>query len=109
MQLDPSGKFVWTRVSKAEMEDLGVTPAEIEGASSLFAPVTLGTEFGIIMNDEGNLVRVSLRSRADFDVSQIAVLFGGGGHKQAASFSLALPLDEAEERVLETVRKLVNS
>jgi phosphoesterase RecJ-like protein len=107
MQLDPSGKFVWTLVSKAEMEELGVTPAEIEGASSLFAPVTLGTEFGIIMNDEGNLIRVSLRSRADFDVSQIAVLFGGGGHKQAASFSLALPLDEAEEKVLQTVRELL--
>jgi phosphoesterase RecJ-like protein len=107
MQLDPSGKFVWTSVSKAEMKELGVTPAEIEGASSLFAPVTLGTEFGIIMNDEGNLVRVSLRSRADFDVSQIAVLFGGGGHKQAASFSLALPLEEAEEKVLQTVRELL--
>lgn len=107
MQLDSSGQFVWSKVSQEEMEELGVTPAEIEGASSLFAPITLGTEFGIIMNDEGNQVRVSLRSRADFDVSQIAVSFGGGGHQQAASFSLAMPLAEAEKLVLETVRKYI--
>ena len=108
MQIDPSGKFVWTHVSKAEMEELEITPAEVEGAASLFGPVTLGTEFGIIMNDEGGLVRVSLRSRTDFDVSKIAVLFDGGGHKQAAAFSLALPLVEAEKKVLETARKHVD-
>ncbi len=34
----------------------------------------------------------SLRSRSDFDVSKIALQFGGGGHKNAAGFSADKPI-----------------
>jgi phosphoesterase RecJ-like protein len=34
-------------------------------------------------------LKVSMRSRQDVDVSGIARLFGGGGHAQAAGFSLS--------------------
>lgn len=36
---------------------------------------------------EGGRFQYSLRSRGDFDVSAIALRFGGGGHKAAAGFS----------------------
>ena len=108
MQLDESGKFVWSKLSQEERRELGVDPTEIESAASLFAPIILGTEFGIILHEEAvNLTRGSLRSRADFDVSQIAQELGGGGHKQAAGFSVNLPLLEAEKKVLEVVRKAI--
>lgn len=105
---DESGKFVWSKVSKEEKESLGVDPTEIEGAASLFAPIVEGTEFGIILMEENGLVRGSLRSRANFDVSKIAEELGGGGHKQAAGFSLNIPLEEAEKKVLEIARKYIN-
>lgn len=35
----------------------------------------------------------SLRSRSDFDVSEIAKRYGGGGHKQAAGFDVAMLSD----------------
>lgn len=35
-----------------------------------------------------NVTMYSLRSRENFDVSQVAKKFGGGGHKQAAGFKL---------------------
>lgn len=108
MQLDESKRFVWSKVSQEELREIGVSSGEIEGAASLFAPVILGTEFGIILNEESKeLVRASLRARDSFDVSQIALEFGGGGHKQAAGFSLALPLEKAKEKVLETARKYI--
>ena len=37
--------------------------------------------------DSGDLRRWGLRSRPDFDCSQIATCFGGGGHKQSAGFA----------------------
>jgi phosphoesterase RecJ-like protein len=110
MQLDKSGKFVWSKVSQKECEELGVCSSEIEGAASLFTQIVSGTEFGIIINEESeNLVRVSLRSRDSFDVSRIAVEQGGGGHKKAAGFSLKMPLLEAEKKVLEAVKRVVSS
>lgn len=39
--------------------------------------------------------KFSLRSVGDFDVSRIAKDFGGGGHKNAAGFSIHEPLDDA--------------
>lgn len=110
MKLDESGKFIWSKVSQAECEELGVCSTEIEGASSLFAQIVSGTEFGIIMNEEADdLVRVSLRSRDNFDVSTMAVEQGGGGHKKAAGFSLKMSLAEAEKKVLEVARQAVST
>jgi len=106
MQIDKSGQFVWSKVSREEKEELGIESSEIEGAASLFAPVVFGTEFGIILHEETKrLTRGSLRSRTEFDVSKIAQELGGGGHKQAAGFSLNFPLEEAEKKVLEVARK----
>lgn len=109
MQMDKSRKFVWSTISKTEREDLEVEVSEVEGAANLFASVVSGTEFGIILMEEtSDLVRGSLRSRGNFDVSQIAVKLGGGGHKAAAGFSLNMTLDEAEKKVLKEMRKLIN-
>ena len=38
--------------------------------------------------DKENVCRCSLRSNGDYDVSTIAKAFGGGGHKNAAGFTI---------------------
>jgi len=49
-------------------------------------------------------VRVSIRSKGDIDVSIIAKRFDGGGHLNAAGFSIAtLDIDEAKEIVLREI------
>lgn len=50
-----------------------------------------GQPFAATYQDNGTLRTFSLRSSEDgLDVSEIAVRFGGGGHKHAAGFSLPL-------------------
>ncbi len=47
--------------------------------------------FGVVFKiDSAQFVKVSLRSLRSFDVSQIAVRFGGGGHPQASAFRLPM-------------------
>lgn len=47
--------------------------------------------FGLVWQLAGNgEVKVSLRSRGDFDVAAIAVRYGGGGHRNAAGFRMPL-------------------
>ncbi|OGZ45862.1 MAG: hypothetical protein A3C84_03690 [Candidatus Ryanbacteria bacterium RIFCSPHIGHO2_02_FULL_48_12] len=46
-----------------------------------------GSPIGIIWSRRGKSVIVSLRSLGDVDVSQIAMKYGGGGHRAAAGFS----------------------
>ena len=45
--------------------------------------------FGLLWSiDKDNICKCSLRSNGDYDVSAIAKAFGGGGHKNAAGFSV---------------------
>jgi phosphoesterase RecJ-like protein len=44
--------------------------------------------------------KVSLRSKGDVNVAQIAALFGGGGHKNAAGFKIKGTLETAKEKLL---------
>lgn len=48
---------------------------------------------GIIWSYKGGSVRVSLRSNGKMDVSKIAKLYGGGGHKAAAGFAFDVQLE----------------
>ncbi len=48
--------------------------------------------YGLVWHlpEDGEDVKCSLRSRGDYDVSAIAKHFGGGGHRNAAGFSVPL-------------------
>ena len=46
-----------------------------------------GTPFGMTYFFDGDQFIFSLRSRGNFDVSEVAKSFGGGGHRNAAGFS----------------------
>ena len=45
-------------------------------------------KIAMIWYASGDLIKVSLRTRGDIDVSGIASLYGGGGHKPASGFTL---------------------
>ena len=47
--------------------------------------------------------KVSLRSKGDVNVAQIAALFGGGGHKNAAGFIIKGSLEAAKEKLLHQI------
>jgi oligoribonuclease NrnB/cAMP/cGMP phosphodiesterase (DHH superfamily) len=81
-----------------EIIRLTETPVRFEGKKSLAvnSPVQrsqighilaekTGT-FGIVWVERSNVIKVSLRSVKNFDVAKIAEKYGGGGHKNAASF-----------------------
>ena len=49
-----------------------------------------GDPWGCVYRMTGDQVYVSLYSIGDFDVSEIAGEYGGGGHRNAAGFSVSL-------------------
>jgi phosphoesterase RecJ-like protein len=52
-------------------------------------------------------VELSFRSKPGYDVSQIALSLGGGGHKQASGATIAGPVDAARARVLPLLHEVV--
>ena len=66
-----------------------------------------GIEVIIYLREEKEGVyKISLRSET-VDVNKIAVLYGGGGHKQAAGCYLYGKLEEAKEKLLKDVIKAI--
>jgi phosphoesterase RecJ-like protein len=51
--------------------------------------------------------KVSMRSRGDLAVNEIAMRYGGGGHKNAAGCTVSAPLDEAIEKITSEAKLLL--
>ena len=52
--------------------------------------------------------RISLRSRDNIDVSQVASSFGGGGHARAAGLELTGALEDIVEKILAEISQYLN-
>ena len=55
--------------------------------------------FGIVWSEDDEGIKVSLRSVGDFDVSEIAKKYGGGGHKNASGFRLPSGTDKPWKKI----------
>jgi phosphoesterase RecJ-like protein len=91
-------RLVLTYITAADYEATGAGEEMTEGVIDHLRSID-GTKVAAVIRDLGNRGRaarkVSLRSsEGDVDVSAIARLHGGGGHKRAAGFSTDLELDE---------------
>jgi phosphoesterase RecJ-like protein len=58
----------------------------------------------VFVEREDSRIEVSLRAVPGFDVAQVALQLGGGGHALAAGCNLPGPLGEAQARVLAALR-----
>ena len=63
----------------------------------------------VLVEREDRAIDVGLRAAPGFDVARVALRFGGGGHVLAAGFETEGPLEAAEERVLEVLRRELRS
>jgi phosphoesterase RecJ-like protein len=97
------GRIVVSHLIRTDFADVGAVEAYSEGIIDYLRAVE-GSELAVLIRepprDDGPVRRVSLRASVDeLDVSAIARLFGGGGHRQAAGFSTEKSIDEITELV----------
>jgi phosphoesterase RecJ-like protein len=86
-----------TYVTNADFEKYGVSPNAVEGISNFLQGVTGNAESILVLHDRGDgTIKASMRS-VTRDVSAIAKLFGGGGHRLAAGFAVKGTIRETKE------------
>jgi bifunctional oligoribonuclease and PAP phosphatase NrnA len=101
-------RLVWGSISQAQLRDSGATTDQADSAIDQLNTVR-GQELAVLFKEAGpRLTKVSIRSRDQVDAAELAAKFGGGGHRRAAGIELAMPLKEAEARVLAEVRSRMN-
>ena len=101
-------RLVWGSISQAQLRDSGATTDQADSAIDQLNTLR-GQELAILFKEAGpKLTKVSIRSRDQVDAAELAAKFGGGGHRRAAGIEMAMPLRDAESKVLAEVRSRMN-
>jgi phosphoesterase RecJ-like protein len=97
------GRMIVSHLLRTDFAEVGAVEAYSEGIIDFLRAVE-GAKLAVRIREPpretGPARRISLRSSIDeLDVSAIARLFGGGGHRQAAGFSSEKSIDEITELI----------
>ena len=102
---DGERRFVATWVTAADLEEFGVGLEETEGLIDLIRRAT-EADVSAVLKETPDGTKVSLRAVNEFDVGQVAIAFGGGGHKAAAGFVSPLPVRELLDALRESLPRV---
>jgi len=98
MQLE--GRIVWSEITQEMRQSTGYME---EGDAGLvnFLGAADEADIAVVFSElDGGQVDVSMRASPKYDVSEVALSLGGGGHPQAAGCTLPGPLTAVRGRVL---------
>lgn len=99
------GKITFLFIDQKNLEDFGVSAEETERFVG-YSLYLKGAEVGVLFKQKSKtLTKVSLRSQNTFDVSSLARIFGGGGHRNAAGCTIEHDLNSAKELVLKKIKE----
>ena len=107
LELHCGGRISCLTVDLQSLEQFQISSGDTEGLVdySLFVN---GAQVGALFKEIGpQRTKVSLRSQNHLDIGQLARQYGGGGHKNAAGFTLNQPLSQAKKMVLEELKKWI--
>jgi phosphoesterase RecJ-like protein len=107
MELVDGGRLAILQMDDAVLAACGCTNNDTEGIINL--PLTAREIQAVVFFKAAEPeVRVSMRSKYDVDVRVVATEFGGGGHKNAAGFTVKGRLDEVRPRIVERLVQAVD-
>jgi len=100
IQFSCAGKVVYSYILQSDLSMLGLKRDDTEQLPTVLRSIK-GVEIAVLFRDEeGEGVRVNLRSRDTFNVGVFASKHGGGGHHGAAGLTLTMTLAEAISHTL---------
>ncbi|MCU0316408.1 MAG: bifunctional oligoribonuclease/PAP phosphatase NrnA [Fimbriimonadaceae bacterium] len=109
LKLASEGGIAWVTLTNDVFNSVQATDEDTEGLVNELLAVSTVRIAGLLRESKPGKIRVSLRSRGDFDVAQVASLFGGGGHKNAAGCAFDIDMQSAEEQLVEALIRCLES
>lgn len=102
LKQDEARRLVWVAVSLDDFEETGAPEEEASEALNELIVGIPSTDVAVMLYAfPGQPLRGSIRTSPRFNASELAALFGGGGHPPAAGFPLGnQPLEVAEADVI---------
>ena len=100
LEINESNYVSWQTITRKMLHDAKAKDEEIEGIIDV-ATTLNNVEISILFREtKNNKIKVSFRSKGNFDVNKFAGKFNGGGHPNAAGCVCSGKLDEIKENIL---------
>ena len=96
-------KITFTYMTKEDEKNFGILAGEFDGIAGIGITIK-GVEVAIFAHERSDGFKLSFRSNK-IDVSDICMLFGGGGHKLAAGCTIDAKLEDVRKAVIEETKK----
>jgi phosphoesterase RecJ-like protein len=103
-KINQEDRLVWTSLSlddRKQADYTGRDDADLINVLSMIRDADISLVF---VEQTNGTVKVSWRARPGFDVSQIAIQFGGGGHIPASGAEIEGKLEKVQEEVLQATK-----
>lgn len=106
MEILENGKVTFTYITSQDEKEVGAEPGDHEGLVEIGRDIE-GVEVSIFIRqkNEENAYKISLRSGNTVNVSDVCLMFGGGGHPRAAGALVQGDVEQVKEKVLKEVKK----
>jgi bifunctional oligoribonuclease and PAP phosphatase NrnA len=105
--LEREDRMVWTTLSLADRRDAGYPGRDDADLVNILSSIEDAQVVILFVEQPGQKVKVSWRAKPDYDVSRLAVQFGGGGHPAAAGAELPGTIEDVRPVVLQATRQLL--
>jgi phosphoesterase RecJ-like protein len=92
--------LLWTSISNDERQEAGHRDSGSSGLGNMLAEVYQAPVSAVLVETSDGRVSVSFRCRPPYNVSELAMSLGGGGHHLAAGCTVDGPLSQAEALVV---------
>jgi bifunctional oligoribonuclease and PAP phosphatase NrnA len=109
MQLACDDQLCYGGLSFQHFQAAGASDEDTEGFANELLSIGTVQIAAVFREPKPGRVRVSLRSRGDHDVAEVAREVGGGGHRNAAGCALDAHLPQAIELVVPRLRRCLES
>jgi phosphoesterase RecJ-like protein len=107
-KVERQDRLVWTTLTRLDREAVHYPGRDDADLINILAAIE-DVDISIIFVEQSNgSVKVSWRAQPGFDVSQVALSFGGGGHAAASGAEISGSLAEVQAAVLEQTGPLLN-
>lgn len=104
--LQRDGRMVWTSLTLADRNAVGYPGRDDADLINVLTTIRDVDVILVFIQQTKERVKVSWRAQPGFDVSKIALNFGGGGHKAAAGAEIEGSLKKVQNEVLKATKAL---
>ena len=101
----PDASVVWTYLTQADLAEAGVSPGDTDDLIDVLRTARDVDVAAVLKQQRDGRFKVSVRSRGGHDLSAVASVFGGGGHRLAAGYTSEQGPEATIERLVEALRR----